>query len=576
MASAGYEEQFHCSICLDVFNEPVSTPCGHNYCKGCITGYWALGDVSHCPLCYETFPKTPKLRVNTEFRDILELFKRTRAAGDGAAESPDLPWTVPCDLCHGTKAKAVKSCLVCLVSYCDAHLEPHRTVQALRWHKLMEPVETLEERACKKHNKPKEFFCRDDRSCICAACVKDVHAAHQVVSLEDEVRERRTELKCMRSKVNQALREVSVEAERIQSSVARSRLKVEKIKAEAVRRFAALVALIETRKEELMELVEEKQRAVEQEAGALLGRLQTEITKNQTTSTKLEELSETQDDFKLLQDLPAVSSSENTADCSRFRAPSFLHVDGLVRSAVVKVEETLSEQVENILRDLLDGEEEATDSQTEFNDDLGEIQRKYFQRVTLDANTAHPSLIVSGDGKQVRDGGSKRTVPDSSSRFDCLHYVLGNEGFSSGCFYYEVKTGGQTFWEVGVTKESISKKGTDLSLSPENGCWTLGSYWGRCQANANPPVVLLLPKVPQRVGVFVDYEGKLVSFYDIDTRARIYSFTGCTFNAAPPPPRSSLMQRVVYTGTQTKTKLYPIFRPSSEDSAPLRITPVRH
>uniref|UniRef100_A0A3P8RZ82 RING-type domain-containing protein n=1 Tax=Amphiprion percula TaxID=161767 RepID=A0A3P8RZ82_AMPPE len=40
-----------CSICQDAFTEPVSTPCGHNYCKSCITGYWDSSDLTQCPLC---------------------------------------------------------------------------------------------------------------------------------------------------------------------------------------------------------------------------------------------------------------------------------------------------------------------------------------------------------------------------------------------------------------------------------------------------------------------------------------------------------------------------------------------
>ncbi|CAL8389331.1 unnamed protein product [Boreogadus saida] len=34
------EENFTCSICLDVFSSPVSTPCGHNFCRTCITKFW--------------------------------------------------------------------------------------------------------------------------------------------------------------------------------------------------------------------------------------------------------------------------------------------------------------------------------------------------------------------------------------------------------------------------------------------------------------------------------------------------------------------------------------------------------
>ncbi|XP_071353462.1 E3 ubiquitin-protein ligase TRIM39-like [Trachinotus anak] len=576
-------EQFMCSICLDVFTEPVSTPCGHNYCKRCITNYWDVKKISCCPLCKEIFPTTPELRVNTEFRDILELFNRTRAAGDNSGSLAQ-PGEVPCDFCHDMKRKALKSCLVCLASYCSAHLQPHHTVQALKWHKLMKPVENLKDRVCKKHNKVIEFFCRKEQSCVCVLCLRDDHVMHEAVSVEEELKDRKTELKCMKRKVNDTLSQKSIIAQRIQDSVKLGRQEVERTKAEITKTFTALMALIETKKVKLIELLEEKQKASEQRAEALVRQLQLEIAENRQISTKLEELSETEDEFRLLQGLPSISSPSNSKH--HFAAPtqSLLHIE-TVRRAVANIEETLNKFMEDRIREvnLAVKEETAeepmdTEAQDVFDDKLGKIQKQYAIKVTLDPNTAHPSLILSEDRKQVWDGCSKRRVPDNPERFDTLHFVLGNEGFSSGRFYYEVMLKGQRGWEVGVAREPIRKKGVNLSLCPENGCWTLGSYWGRCQANANPPVILSLSTQPQKVGVFVNYEEGSVSFYDVDTRALIYSFTRCAFTGSV-PFWTDLLASWVNTGTLTKTKVYPIFRPSGEEgsrSAPLQITPVRY
>ncbi|KAJ3582115.1 hypothetical protein NHX12_015866, partial [Muraenolepis orangiensis] len=44
--------------------------------------------------------------------------------------------------------KAVKSCLVCLTSYCHTHLEPHQRVSGLKRHQLVEPMDRLEDRMC--------------------------------------------------------------------------------------------------------------------------------------------------------------------------------------------------------------------------------------------------------------------------------------------------------------------------------------------------------------------------------------------------------------------------------------------
>uniref|UniRef100_A0A3B3V9B0 RING-type domain-containing protein n=1 Tax=Poecilia latipinna TaxID=48699 RepID=A0A3B3V9B0_9TELE len=76
-----YEEQVLCSICLGEFKEPVSTPCGHNFCKGCITQYWNSQDNAQCPLCKRRLGNKPELKVNTEFRDVVEHFNRMRVQG---------------------------------------------------------------------------------------------------------------------------------------------------------------------------------------------------------------------------------------------------------------------------------------------------------------------------------------------------------------------------------------------------------------------------------------------------------------------------------------------------------------
>ncbi|XP_078140465.1 zinc finger protein RFP-like [Centroberyx gerrardi] len=570
------EDQFLCSICLDVFTEPVSTPCGHNYCQTCITGYWAGRELSQCPLCKETFHTTPELRVNTGFREVVEHFKKMRVVGDD--DSPAEPGEVPCDVCPGTKLKALKSCLVCLASYCQTHLEPHQRVPALKRHKLINPVENLEERVCKKHDKVMEFFCRRDQMCVCAMCLKDDHMMHETVSLEQEFGERKARLRKMKRQIKWNLEAKCFKIQKIKHSVTQGRKDAAGAIADSIKAFSALVASIETNKAKLVELLEEKQRAAEQQANGFIQQLQLEIAELQRRSKELEELSNTDDHLQLLQSLPPLSSPSHTEDCSEITDRSLLHAE-TVRRAVAKLEETLSKEMEEIFREVnqVDKKNETAEEQMKtpsgepenlFEDELRKIQRQHAADVTLDPDTAHSCLILSQDGKQVRDRGAKRNVPDNPKRFDFFHFVLGKEGFSSGRFYYEVKVEGQAGWEVGVAREHIDRKGVNVSLSPESGCWTVGLYWGHYQANANPPVVLHLTQQLQKVGVFVDYDGGEVSFYDVETRALIYSFTGCTFTASQP------FLKNLFLFYSHGRKIYPLFRPGTESSAPLQITPV--
>ncbi|XP_031668249.1 zinc-binding protein A33-like [Oncorhynchus kisutch] len=175
--------------------------------------------------------------------------------------------------------------------------------------------------------------------------------------------------------------------------------------------------------------------------------------------------------------------------------------------------------------------------------------------VTLDPDTAHPNLILSEDGKQVIFGDVWQDLPYNPERFDTCVSVLGKEGFSSGRFYYDVQVKGKTRWTIGVARESINRKGK-ITVSPENGYRTLWLRNGEYKALSGLSVPLSLREKPKKVGVFVDYEEGHVSFYNVEARSHIYSFTGYTFTE----------------------KLYPYFGPclidGGKNSAPLIITPV--
>lgn len=178
--------------------------------------------------------------------------------------------------------------------------------------------------------------------------------------------------------------------------------------------------------------------------------------------------------------------------------------------------------------------------------------------VTLDPHTAHPELILSEDGKKVQHGNLNQYYPDYDKRFDKSMIVLGNKGFSSGRFYFEVQVKGKTQWSLGVARESINRKGA-LNLCPESGNWALWqSNAKEYKACESSPVSLFLNETLRKVGVFVDYEEGLVSFYDVESRTHIYSFTGQAFTE----------------------KLYPFLSPwtngAGKNSAPLIISPVNY
>ncbi|XP_058250066.1 butyrophilin subfamily 1 member A1-like isoform X2 [Hemibagrus wyckioides] len=149
--------------------------------------------------------------------------------------------------------------------------------------------------------------------------------------------------------------------------------------------------------------------------------------------------------------------------------------------------------------------------------------------VTLDPDTAHHELTVSADGKQVTHGDTRQDLPDTPQRFMYL-CVLGTQNFSSGRFYYEVQVRGKSAWTLGVVRKNINRKEW-IPRRPQTGFWTVGlRNENEYKAHAGPDVSLTLRQKVEEVGVFVDYEEGLVSFYDVKSSSHIYSFTSQSFS----------------------------------------------
>ncbi|XP_030587850.1 E3 ubiquitin-protein ligase TRIM21-like [Archocentrus centrarchus] len=535
------EDQFLCSICLDVFTDPVTTSCGHNFCKKCITQHWNINVRYQCPKCNNVFKTRPEFHLNTFISEMVAQFRheaQQKASSSSSEQQAPKPAEVLCDVCTGTKLKALKSCLVCLTSYCQTHLEPHLTVKGLKRHQLMEPAENLESRMCTKHDKPLELFCKTNQTCVCVLCSVLDHKNHEFVPLREESEGKKAELRKTEAGIQQMIQKRRLKIEEVKESVKMSKDAADREKAEGVQVFTALMESAERGLKELIKEIEDKQETAEKQAEGFIKDLEQEISELMERSSEVEQLSQSEDHLHLLQSFSSLKAAPPTKDWTKVSVrPAH---EGTVVRAVAQLEERLRKEKKKLL--------EAK---------LKKVQQ-YAVDVTLDPDTANPYLILSDDGKRVNHESEKKKLRDNPERFSYCVCVLGTQSFSSGRFYFEVQVKGKTDWDLGVATESSKRKG-NIRLTPQDGFWTV---WLRNEneytACAVPPVSLCLQSAPEKVGLFVDYEEGLVSFYDVDAAALIYSFTGCSF-------------------TQ---ELHPYFSPGlyhgGKNSAPLIICPVNH
>ncbi|CAL8237867.1 unnamed protein product [Lota lota] len=316
MAQAGVvldKDQFNCSICLDVLKDPVTIPCGHSYCSACIKHYWDQDEylgVYGCPQCRQCFNPRPLLGRNTMLADVVERFQNTRfqTTQTPATETFAGPEDVECDVCTGRKNKAVKSCLVCLASYCEPHLKPHYESAAFKKHRLVAASEKLQENICPQHDKLLEVYCRTDNQCICYLCLTDEHKGHDTVLAETEIQEKKTHLGEVKRHSQNKIQEREREAQELRQaimSVTRSTRAAIEVSDKV---FTELIRSIELKRFEVRELISVQERTAVRQAEELLEKLEKETKELKRREAELDKLSHIEDHVQFLrscQSLPA-------------------------------------------------------------------------------------------------------------------------------------------------------------------------------------------------------------------------------------------------------------------------------
>ncbi|XP_029605130.1 tripartite motif-containing protein 16-like [Salmo trutta] len=505
------QDQFCCSVCLDLLKEPVTTACGHNYCRICIEGCWdqdVLKGVYSCPQCRETFTPRPNLRKNNMLAEMVEKLKK-------AALPPALcyagPGDVACDVCTGTrKQKALMSCLVCLASYCETHLQSHYESPAFKKHKLVKATAQLQEKICSHHDKLLEVYCRTDQQCICLLCTMDGHKGHDTVSAAAERTEKQRQLGMSQQKVQQRFQEREKELKELQQVVESFKRSAQAAVEDSDQIFTELIRSIERRSSEVKELIRAQEKAQVSQAEGLLEQLKLEIAELRKRSTELEQLSHTEDHIHFLQSYQSLSSISVSSDLPSIVVRPLQYFGD--------VSKTVSELREK-LEDFLKGEWTKISTTVNIVDVVLRPERKtrerllqYSCQLTLDPNTAHTRLSLSEGNRKVTNKCQVQPYPDHPDRFTNWCQVLCREGLSGRC-YWEVEWSGNVY--TAVSYKDISRTGSDGGFGDNNKSWSLQCYRGDyCFRHNNVETKVSGPQ-SSRVGVYLDHKAGTLSYYSV-------------------------------------------------------------
>ncbi|XP_051730777.1 E3 ubiquitin/ISG15 ligase TRIM25-like isoform X1 [Ctenopharyngodon idella] len=344
------QDQFMCPVCLDLLKNPVTIPCGHSYCMSCISGCWNQDDqkgVYRCPQCRQTFTPRPALCKNVVFAEMVEKLKKTNLQAAVPAGSGN----VECDVCTGRKHKAVKSCLVCLESYCQTHFERHEEFRSGKPHKVINATGRLQQMICPQHGKQLEIYCRTDRRCICHLCKMDEHKYHDTVTATEERTEKQKHLEQTLRNFQQRIWQREKDLQELRDVVKTHKRSAQKAVEDSERIFTELIRSIERSRSELTQLIRDQENAAVSRVEGLLKQLEQEIDDLRRRNAELEQLSHTDDHIHFLQSIESCSVPPKTTVVPRITTSSHLLYDDVGKSVLLlknKLEDFCKEEIKMI------------------------------------------------------------------------------------------------------------------------------------------------------------------------------------------------------------------------------------
>ncbi|XP_050952713.1 tripartite motif-containing protein 16-like [Labeo rohita] len=435
---------------------------------------------------------------------------------------------VECDSCTGRKEKALKTCLVCLASYCETHLRLHNVLNVGKAHLLVDVTGQLQRKMCSQHHKLLEVYCRTDQQCICCLCMLDTnHKGHNMVSAAAERAEKQRQLEKSKQMVTDReteLKEIQLASYTLRVSlwlIKKSNIVPNKsfnltqaTEEEGDRIYTELLRFIQRSQREMITLVQcQMTTELDQIQGHLEG-LEREISKLKRQQSELEHLSHTDDHIHFLLE---VQSLWPTSQCNDF--PSLTTNPQFCFGEVIKSLASLTAHIQEIWRlemarifSAVTAEKILLPQEPKTREDF----LQFLVPLSLDPNTAHRNLWLTEQNRAVACSLEPQSYPEHLDRFDWWAQVLSKESLIGRC-YWEVVWTGQYGVDIAVSYKDINRtgQGDDSGFGYNRHSWSLDcSILRYALAHNNEETEISVP-LSHRIGVYLDHRAGLLSFYSV-------------------------------------------------------------
>ncbi|KAJ8399355.1 hypothetical protein AAFF_G00413930 [Aldrovandia affinis] len=506
-----------CGVCQGVCKVPVMLSCWHPFCLGCIERVWCQNPgLDHgCPVCQ----RVP--------------LSRDDGAGHGLSSE------VLCDFCLGGRLPAARTCLTCLASFCEAHLQPHLSGEAFRGHRLAQPSHDLSASCCVDHAKPLEMFCKDCRLCVCNVCpILGRHQGHRISVLEHEAAEKRNLLKICLSRLSCKNKQENANINQIQKAADDLKALAAESTSWLSVHFSEMRLLLDEEERAAKALVEEESRAALEVYSDQVQSCQQRVEDTDAFAQEVQRMYKQDDGVQLLKMFTAaekdIQTHQQPSDQIHPVPLNFEPTHSYVSSFQKALKTIMKKPIEHRVKNGLTSRPDVKQVQSLMHRTKSTGDKLTFLRYAcspiLDPDTLHPRLRLSVSGETVSRGWLKQSCPNGPQRFDRLLQALARESYFSGRRYWEVDVRrAEKGWWVGAAYRSLARKGDSEAarLGWNKASWCLKrydlEYWAFHNGTRTP---VLLEDDPERLGVFLDYEAGTLSFFDALSGMRhLYTFS---------------------------------------------------
>ncbi|XP_072314549.1 tripartite motif-containing protein 16-like [Eucyclogobius newberryi] len=492
-----------CSVCLEDLKEPLTIPCGHSYCSSCIHSHWDREEterpVYSCPQCRQSFSPRPVPIKNIMLAGLVEELKRRGLTAPPADRCYAAPGDVSCDVCTGRKLKALRSCLQCVASYCESHLQPHHDAAALQRHQLVAPSHHLQENLCSEHNEVKKMFCRTDGQLLCVVCCMEHHKGHDTVSSASERAQRQAQLPARRALLLQSLQHKETDLQRLQQEAQDISCSVQRALQCSEDSFREMALLLEKRRSEVKQQILSQEKTQLSPVQELQDQLQQDVTELKRSISELDTLSLTPDHNQFILRCPPLATDTQHTE-SRIQTGSRRDFEDVSR-AVSELRDKLQVFLEEAKVQVQDELRPEPSCREDF--------LRYARDITLDPNTAFKHLFLSDGNRRVTYEDEEQSYPDHPDRFNVLQ-VLSPEELTGRC-YWELEWSGRWVLIAAVYKDTER----DCVFGDNDKSWALhcnsfGHSFGFNKVWSEIP-----GPVGSRIGVYLDHSAGALSFYSV-------------------------------------------------------------